>query len=137
MTGSTLRWTTIPFFSHLETWGIEDPRITKIGDSYYINYTSVSENGASVSLAETDDFVSFKRRGLIFLPENKDVTIFPSKIGGKYMCFARPVPNGIGQPNMYIAKSDDLIHWGEYEYFIGVLTTAGKTAGLEGELFRF
>jgi predicted GH43/DUF377 family glycosyl hydrolase len=120
-----------------ETWGMEDPRITKIGDTYYINYTSVSENGPSVSLIETKDFVSFKRRGMIFLPENKDVTIFPTKIGGKYVCFSRPVPNGIGQPNMYLAKSADLIHWGEYEYFIGVTTDGWENGRLGGGAVPF
>jgi predicted GH43/DUF377 family glycosyl hydrolase len=122
---------------NMETWGMEDPRITKIGKTYYINYTSVSENGPSVSLAETSDFVSFKRHGMIFLPENKDVTIFPAKIGGKYVCFSRPVPNGIGQPNMYIAKSDDIIHWGEYKFFIGVTTDGWENGRLGGGVVPF
>jgi predicted GH43/DUF377 family glycosyl hydrolase len=74
---------------------------------------------------------------MIFLPENKDVTIFPAKIGGKYVCFARPVPSGIGQPNMYIAKSDDLIHWGEYEYFIGVTTDGWENGRLGGGAVPF
>jgi beta-1,2-mannobiose phosphorylase / 1,2-beta-oligomannan phosphorylase len=120
-----------------DSWGIEDPRVTKIGGTYYINYTSVSEYGPSVSLAETSDFVSVKRRGMIFLPENKDVTIFPVKIGGKYVCFTRPVPNGIGQPNMYIAKSDDLIHWGEYRFFIGVTSKGWENGRLGGGAVPF
>jgi predicted GH43/DUF377 family glycosyl hydrolase len=122
---------------NMETWGMEDPRITQIGDTYYISYTSVSENGASVSLAETSDFVTFTRHGMIFLPENKDVTIFPIKIGGKYVCFSRPVPNGIGEANMYIAKSVDLIHWGEFEYFIGVTTDGWENGRLGGGAVPF
>ena len=103
-----------------ESWGMEDPRITKIGDKYYINYTSVTENGAGTSLISTKDFCTFERHGIIFAPENKDVTIFPQKINGKYVAFNRPVPGGIGNPQMWIAKSPDLIHWGEQRHFCGI-----------------
>lgn len=103
-----------------ESWGMEDPRITKIDDTYYINYTSVTENGAGTSLISTKDFCKFERHGIIFAPENKDVTIFPRKINGKYVAFNRPVPSGIGNPQMWIAKSPDLIHWGEQRHFCGI-----------------
>ncbi len=103
-----------------EGWGMEDPRITQIGDTYYINYTSVTKNGAATSLICTKDFVTYERMGIIFAPENKDVTIFPEKIGGKYVAFNRPVPCGIGDPEMWIAKSPDLVHWGEQKHFCGL-----------------
>lgn len=117
--------TIMPNFSE-ECWGMEDPRITKIGNTYYINYTAVSPNGAATALITTEDFVTYQRRGLIFLPENKDVVIFPEKIGGKYYCFNRPVPKGIGLPDMWLAQSEDLEHWGKYQHFYGV------TDGWEG-----
>lgn len=103
-----------------ECWGMEDPRITQVGDTYYINYTAVSPNGAATALITTKDFESFERKGIIFLPENKDVTIFPEKINGKYYCFNRPVPKGIGTPDMWLAESEDLIHWGCHKHFYGV-----------------
>lgn len=103
-----------------ESWGMEDPRITQIGDTYYINYTSVTENGAATSLISTKDFIVYKRYGIIFAPENKDVTIFPEKINGVYMAFNRPVPSGIGNPDMWLAQSPDLIHWGRQAHFCGV-----------------
>jgi beta-1,2-mannobiose phosphorylase / 1,2-beta-oligomannan phosphorylase len=103
-----------------EEWGIEDPRITEINGTYYINYTSVTRNGAATSLITTLDFKTFERKGIIFAPENKDVTIFPQKIKGSYYTFNRPVPCAIGAPDMWLAKSDNLIHWGEQLYFYGV-----------------
>ena len=103
-----------------ESWGMEDPRITKIEDTYYINYTSVTENGAATSLISTKDFKQYKRYGIIFAPENKDVAIFPEKIGGMYIAFNRPVPAAIGKPEMWMAKSPDLIHWGEQKHFYGL-----------------
>ncbi len=103
-----------------ESWGMEDPRITQIGEVYYINYSSVTENGVCVSLIKTMDFESYERMGIIFAPENKDVTIFPEKIGGEYVAFNRPVPFGIGAPSMWLAKSPDLIHWGDQKLFAAV-----------------
>lgn len=103
-----------------ECWGMEDPRITKIEDSYYITYTSITPCGTSVSLIVTKDFKAFERKGIIFAPENKDVTIFPEKINGSYMAFNRPVPCGIGNPDIWIAQSPDLIHWGKQKHFCGV-----------------
>ncbi|MGO4936241.1 glycoside hydrolase family 130 protein [Fundicoccus sp. Sow4_H7] len=103
-----------------ESWGMEDPRVTKIDDTYYINYTSVNPTGAATSLISTKDFKEYTRHGVIFAPENKDVTIFPEKINDYYVCFNRPVPNAIGGPEMWIAKSPDLIHWGQQEHFYGL-----------------
>ncbi len=103
-----------------ESWGMEDPRVTEIEGTYYINYTSVTTNGAATSLISTTDFISYTRHGIIFAPENKDVTIFPEKIGGKYVAFNRPVPCSIGSPDMWIAESPDLVHWGKQKHFYGV-----------------
>jgi len=103
-----------------ETWGIEDPRITKLDGWYYINYTAVSELGAATALMRTKDFRGFERLGVIFPPENKDVSIFPERIGGKYVAYHRPVPNAIGAPNMWMAVSDDLIHWGGHRRLLSV-----------------
>lgn len=103
-----------------ESWGMEDPRITQIEDTYYINYTSVTPHGAATSLLMTKDFKTCIRKGVIFAPENKDVAIFPEKINGKYIAFNRPVPCGIGNPDIWIAESPDLIHWGNQKYFCGI-----------------
>lgn len=103
-----------------ESWGIEDPRITKIDDMYYITYTSVASYGASSALITTSDFQTFERKGILFAAENKDVTIFPEKINGSYWALNRPVPMAIGNPDMWLAKSPDLIHWGQQKHFLGV-----------------
>ena len=103
-----------------ETWGIEDPRITFMDDVYYINYTAVSELGAATSLVKTKDFKSYERMGIIFVPENKDVTIFPEKIKGLYYAYHRPVPNAIGDPNIWVSTSTDLLTWGAHEHLISV-----------------
>lgn len=115
-----------------ESWGIEDPRITQMEDTYYISYTSVTENGAATSLISTKDFSRYERHGIIFAPENKDVTIFPEKTGGMYLAFNRPVPCGIGSPQMWLAQSPDLIHWGHQKHFCGISEDNGWDSGRIG-----
>ncbi|ROR21220.1 putative GH43/DUF377 family glycosyl hydrolase [Mobilisporobacter senegalensis] len=115
-----------------ECWGMEDPRITRIDDTYYINYTAVSPYGAETALITTKDFGNFTREGCIFLPENKDVTIFPEKINGKYYAFNRPVPKAIGTPDIWLSESNDLIHWGKHQHFYGVSDTGWENGRIGG-----
>lgn len=105
---------------HLENWGIEDPRITFLNDRYYITYSAASEKGVSVGLMSTTDFTHFQREGTILAPTNKDVVIFPERINDHYYMLHRPVPQEIGQPEMWIAKSSDLLHWGDHQFFMGL-----------------
>lgn len=99
----------------LEGFGTEDARITQIGKTYYINYTAVSSNGITTALAETEDFVHVRKKGIIFVTENRDVCIFPEKIGGKYLALTRPVPRQIGQAQIWTSASPDLYHWGDHK----------------------
>ncbi|ANB58156.1 hypothetical protein GFC29_2580 [Anoxybacillus sp. B7M1] len=103
-----------------EAWGVEDPRVTQIGDTYYIQYSAVSAEGIGVGLVSTKDFVTYERLGLMLHPENKDVAIFPEKINGKYYALHRPVPRGIGRPEIWIAESDNLLYWGNHQYLLGL-----------------
>ena len=96
-------------FAIYEHKGIEDPRITKIEDTYYIVYTAVSDFGARLALAKTDDFRSFERIALISEPENKDGALFPQKIGGQYVRLDRPMVGDTG--HIWISYSDDLVSW--------------------------
>jgi predicted GH43/DUF377 family glycosyl hydrolase len=100
--------------TELESWGIEDARITLLDGTYWINYTAVSPYGIATALASTRDFRTFDRHGIIFPPQNRDVTIFPELIGGRYAALHRPMPEGIGDPAIWIARSSDLTSWGEH-----------------------
>ena len=103
-----------------EEYGIEDPRITKIGGTYYITYVAVSRHGVSTCLMSTTDFQTFQRHGIIFCPENKDVVLFPEKIFGDYVAMHRPVPHmQFHPPEIWIARSPDLLHWGMHQQLLG------------------
>ncbi|QDT73519.1 glycoside hydrolase family 130 protein [Lacipirellula limnantheis] len=103
-----------------ETFGVEDARLAKLDDRYYLTYVAVSPHGISTALASTADFHSFERHGIIFCPENKDVLLFPEKIGDEFVAFHRPNPNAhFSPPEIWLARSPDLIHWGRHERLLG------------------
>ena len=109
---------TILPFGPMETYGIEDPRITKIDGRYLIQYTAVSEHGVAVGLIETVDWKNFRRIGLIFPPQNKDVCIFPRRINGRYVALHRPEAGDFSRPSIWLAYSPDLLHWGDHRPLI-------------------
>lgn len=107
-----------PFISpetEWETWGCEDARITKIDDTYWINYTAVSERGIATALASTKDFVTIERHGIIFAAPNRDVVIFPEKLDGKFIALHRPMPSYIGAESIWFADSSGMTHWGNHK----------------------
>lgn len=99
---------------------VEDPRIVKFDDTYYITYAyrpfppgqywnfahdvvevpdwgknapkAVAENLGNTALAATRDFKSFRRLGRITSPvlDDRDVILFPEKINGRYALLHRP-----------------------------------------------
>ncbi|MGP4074829.1 BtaManbiosPhlase [Halobacillus sp. K22] len=121
----------------LEAWGIEDPRVTQIEDTYYIQYSAVSEKGVGVGLISTKDFNSYERHGLMLHPENKDVAIFPEKINGKYYALHRPVPKGIGRPEIWIAESANLLHWGNHKHLLGLSEDGWDSGRIGGGAIPF
>jgi predicted GH43/DUF377 family glycosyl hydrolase len=104
-----------------EEYGIEDPRITKIGDVYYITYVAISSKmGIATALMTTSDFLSFERHGIIFPTENKDVVLLPEKWQGNFVAYHRPVSNyTINPPSIETSLSPDAISWGHYQYLLG------------------
>ncbi|MFC1735052.1 glycoside hydrolase family 130 protein [Candidatus Hydrogenedentota bacterium] len=97
-----------------ETYGIEDPRISQIGDEYYVTYKVVSHHGIGTALLRTTDFQDFERKGIIFCPENIDVVLFPECVNGTYYALTRPVPSYLGPMAVWLASSKDMIHWGAH-----------------------
>jgi beta-1,2-mannobiose phosphorylase / 1,2-beta-oligomannan phosphorylase len=98
-----------------ESFGVEDARITRIGDQYWINYTGVSKDGFCTMLAVTEDFVSVEKKGVIFPPMNKDVALFNEPCNGKFYCLHRPNNEGFGRSSIWIGSSPDLLHWGDHQ----------------------
>jgi len=121
--GKEIRRVSGPLFvpeTPFEEYGVEDPRITPLDGRFQIAYVAVSRHGAATALAATDDFQSFERRGIIFPPENKDVALFPERVGGAACALHRPTPmTRFSAPEMWIARSEDLVHWGGHQPLAG------------------
>lgn len=128
---------------------VEDPRIVKIGDTYFMTYAArafapgqywlpeasfppiclgdndvyskdfpemASKNITVTYLAATKDFIRYKRLGRLTEPnvDNRDVVLFPEKVGGKYVLVSRPkfrdVPE-VKMPSVWISFGDDLLSY--------------------------
>ena len=102
-----------------EEYGVEDPRITVIDDSYTLYYVAVSRYGISTVLARTRDWHTCEKRSIIFPANHKDVAIFPERIRGQYRALIRPDTGAYANPSMWTASSPDLLHWGNYQFLMG------------------
>jgi len=98
-----------PFLTYEEA--IYDPRITRIGDTYYICYAAENRYGSQVSVSKTLDFRSFEKVAIASEPTNRNMVLFPEKIGGMYVRLDRPFQPG-GQGHIWMCDSPDLVHWG-------------------------
>lgn len=98
-----------------ESYGIEDCRVAKIEDTYYLTYTMVSDNGVGVGLRMTKDWKTFEKKGMVFSPHNKDCAIFEEKIGNKYFALHRPSSPELGGNYIWLAESPDGVHWGNHK----------------------
>lgn len=100
--------------------GVEDPRLVKFGDMYYVTYTGYNKKDAQLCLATSKDLVHWERKGII-LPAykgnwnvgwTKSGAIVPEKIHGNYwMYFLGTSADKTDQ--MGLAYSTDLVHWTE------------------------
>lgn len=71
--------------------GCEDPRITKIGDTYYLHYTAITINENNdwlvrIALATSNDAKTWTKHGVVGPAgsRSKAATLFPEPIAGKY-----------------------------------------------------
>ena len=109
-----------PEADYEESGGVEDPRLVKIGDLFYLTYTGYNTRDAQLCLATSRDLIHWERKGVI-LPAykgnwnvkwTKSGAIVPEKIKGRHwMYFLGTSADGTDQ--MGLASSADLIHWTE------------------------
>jgi predicted GH43/DUF377 family glycosyl hydrolase len=108
--------------------GVEDPRLVKIGGTYYLTYTGYNNvdgvgpkhQDAQLCIATSSDLVHWKRQGVVMpaykgkwnVGWTKSGAILTQKINGKYWMYY--LADASGQSSqMGVAYSDDLLHWTE------------------------
>jgi beta-1,2-mannosidase len=92
--------------------GCEDPRVTKVDETYYLTYTAFNGTNAVLCLATSKDLYNWEKHGVLF-PEwtggsdtvwSKSGAILAQPINGKYVMY-------FGDTSIWIAYSEDLLHW--------------------------
>jgi predicted GH43/DUF377 family glycosyl hydrolase len=100
--------------------GVEDPRLQKFGDTYYLTYTGYNKKDAQLCLATSQDLIHWERKGVI-LPAykgnwnrgwTKSGAIVQEKIDGKYWMYWLGT-SADKTDQMGISYSTDLLHWTE------------------------
>ena len=100
--------------------GVEDPRLQKFGDTYYLTYTGYNKKDAQLCLATSHDLIHWDRKGIL-LPAykgnwnkawTKSGAIVPEKIDGKYWMYWLGTSSD-KTDQMGLSYSTDLVHWTE------------------------
>jgi predicted GH43/DUF377 family glycosyl hydrolase len=97
-----------------ECWGFEDARAVWVGelDRFVVTCTAYGPAGPAVYLATTKDFESVERRGIVINPDDKNATLLPERVDGKWILFHRPTTGfGVTQPGIALSRSPDLVSW--------------------------
>ncbi len=109
-----------------QDYGIEDARISRVGDRWLMTTCSVSPERHSTTLYTSHDAVDWQLEGIVLDHQNKDMLIFEGLIGGKYWAQTRPLgdlyfayPPGSAWragPSINLASSPDALHWKPSEH---------------------
>lgn len=99
---------------------LNDPRITKIDDTYYICYCSDPESGIKLGIAKTKDFEHFEKF-YFSEPDNRNAVLFPERINGLYARLDRPFARQYFLDKGYdiwISYSPDMEFWGKHSLLL-------------------
>lgn len=109
-----------------QCYGIEDPRISRIGDTYWMTVCSVSPERQGTTLYASRDGVEWRCEGLVLDHQNKDMLLFQGLIGGRYWAQTRPLGANFfayppasawrAGPSINLATSPDALHWKPHDH---------------------
>jgi beta-1,2-mannobiose phosphorylase / 1,2-beta-oligomannan phosphorylase len=104
-----------------QEYGVEDARISKVGDMWYMTVCSVGSERHSTTLYTSEDGLNYELKGIIMDHQNKDMLIFEGKVNGKFHALTRPLgdlyfayPPGSefeAGPCIHLSSSPDALHW--------------------------
>jgi len=99
-----------------------DPRLTVIEGRIHACFAADTAHGISGVVATTEDFEHYKFVSMS-APDNRNMVLFPEKIGGEFVRLERPFPvymraNPEAFP-VWISRSPDLRYWGQNRPVLG------------------
>ncbi len=100
-----------------------DPRLTIIEGRCYMTFALDTVHGVLGGVAITEDFENWKLLS-ITSPDNRNLVLFPERVGGKYIRLERPMPmysRGWQERfDLWLSDSPDLVYWGNPTLLLGV-----------------
>lgn len=104
-----------------QAYGVEDARISRIGDIWYMTACSISPERQSTALYTSKDALDWTLRGMVLDHQNKDMLLFEGLIDGAFWALTRPLgslyfaftPDSEDRagPSINLARSTDALHW--------------------------
>lgn len=104
-----------------QDYGIEDARISKVGDAWYMTTCSVSAERHCTTLHISRDGINYEPKGIVLDHQNKDMILFEGLVGGAFTALTRPLGECYfaypedspwsGGPSINFATSPDALHW--------------------------
>lgn len=121
----------------LQAYGIEDARVSKVGDRWLMTTCSVSPERHSTTLYTSENGLDWTFADIILDHQNKDMVIFEGLINGEYWAQTRPLgdlyfayPPGSewrAGPSINLATSKDSLYWKPY-HKPGIRPASGTVA---------
>jgi predicted GH43/DUF377 family glycosyl hydrolase len=104
-----------------QEYGVEDARISKIDERWYMTTCSVSAERHCTTLHVSSDGMNYALEGIVLDHQNKDMVLFEGKVAGKFVALTRPLGEVYfaypeqspysGGPSIHLAASPDALHW--------------------------
>jgi predicted GH43/DUF377 family glycosyl hydrolase len=123
-----------------QEYGVEDARISKVGDLWYMTTCSVSAERHSSTLHVSTDGLHYTLQGIVLDHQNKDMILFEGKIAGKFVALTRPLGEvyfaypeespWAGGPSMHLASSPDALHWKPFDQ-PGIRARKGSSSSMK------
>jgi predicted GH43/DUF377 family glycosyl hydrolase len=108
-----------------QEYGVEDPRISRIGDMWYMTTCSASAERHCSTLYGSHDGLNYELKGVVLDHQNKDMILFEGKIREHFVALTRPLgelylaypPDSVfaGGPSINLAGSPDALHWKPFD----------------------
>ena len=101
-----------------------DPRITLIEGKPYLCAAMDTHHGLCGVIAELNEDLTSYRIISHTVPDNRNLVLFPEKVGGEFIRLERPMPvysrRRRDRFDIWLSRSPDLVYWGRSKMLLGL-----------------
>lgn len=96
-----------------EIMRLYDVRLTELEGRIFATMAVETHHGLRAGIGETEDFIHLRMVSQS-LPDNRNIVLFPRRIGGMYVRMERPFTfTNPGNYDIWLSRSPDLRYWGD------------------------